>query len=49
MTVWRIAPPCVVGGDDFLKVGVGQFAVDAVDEGAKFASVDEQSLFAALP
>ena len=34
----------MVGGPDFLQVGVGQFAVDAVDEGAEFASFDEEGL-----
>jgi len=38
----------VVGAGDFLKVGVGEFAVDAVDEGAEFAGVDEEGLFAAV-
>ena len=39
-----VAAPGVVGGDDLLEVGVGQFAVDAVDEGAEFAGVDEEGL-----
>ncbi len=38
----------MVGGGDFLQVGVGQLAVDAVDEGAEFAGVDEERLFAAV-
>jgi len=36
-----VTPPRVVGGGDFLQVGVGQLAVNAVDEGAEFAGVDE--------
>ena len=40
--------PCVIGGDDFLDVGVGQFAVDAVDERSEFAGVDEEGLFSAV-
>jgi hypothetical protein len=38
----------VIGGGDFLEVGVGQFAVDAVNEGAELAGVDEKGLFAAV-
>ena len=33
---------------DLVEVGVGQFAVDAVDEGAEFAGVDEEGLLAAV-
>ncbi len=33
---------------DLLQVGVGQFAVDAVDEGAEFAGVDEEGVLAAV-
>ena len=43
-----VSAPGVVGGDDFLEVGVGQLAVDAVDEGAEFAGVDEEGVFAAV-
>ena len=39
-----ISAPGVVGGGDLLEVGIGQFAVDAVDEGAEFAGVDEEGL-----
>ena len=38
----------MVGGRDFLQVGVGQLAVDAVDQGAEFAGIDEEGLFAAV-
>ncbi len=38
----------MVGAGDFLEVGLGQFTVNAVDEGAQFAGVDEQSLLAAI-
>ena len=34
----------MVGVDDLCDVGVGQLAVDAVDQGAEFAGVDEQGL-----
>jgi hypothetical protein len=34
--------------DDLLEVGVGQLAVDAVDQGAQLARVDEKRLFAAV-
>ena len=44
----RIVAPGVIGGRDFVEVGVGQLAVDAVDEGAEFAGVDEEGLFAAV-
>ena len=36
----------MVGVGDFLQVGVGQLAVDAVDEGAEFAGVYEEGLLA---
>ena len=38
----RVTAPAVIGGGDFCEVGVGEFAVDAVDEGTEFAGVDEQ-------
>ena len=40
--------PRMVGVHDLREVGVGQFAVDAVDEGAEFAGVDEEGVFAAV-
>ena len=40
--------PCVIRGGDFLEVGVGQLAMDAVDEGAEFTRVDEEGLFASV-
>ena len=43
-----ISPPCVVGSGDFLQIGVGQLAVNAVDEGAEFPRVDDEGLFAAV-
>ena len=33
---------------DILEVGVGQLAVDAIDEGAEFAGIDEEGLLAAV-
>ena len=36
------------GGGDFLKIGVGQLTVDAVDESAELAGVDEESVLAAV-
>ncbi len=35
-------------GCDFSQVGVGQLAVDAVDEGAEFPRVDEEGLLGAV-
>ena len=40
------SPPRVIGGGDVVEVGVGQLAVDAIDEGAEFAGVDEEPLAA---
>ncbi len=40
----RVTTPEVIGARDFLQVGVGELAVDAVDEGAEFAGVNEQRL-----
>ena len=42
------SPPSVVGGDDFLEVGLKQLAVDAAEEGAEFAGVDEEGLLATI-
>ena len=38
----------MISGGDFLKVGVGLFAADAVDEGAEFGGVNEERVFAAV-
>ncbi len=43
-----IAAPGVVGVGDAGDIGIGEFAVNAVDQGAEFAGVDEQGLFAAV-
>jgi len=43
-----VAAPRVVGGDDFLEVGIGQIAVDAVDKGAEFAGIHKQRLLPAV-
>jgi len=40
----RYSPPCMVGGDDLLEVGVGQLAVVAVDERPHFPRIDEERL-----
>ncbi len=40
--------PCVIRGGDSLKINVRQFAMDTVDEGAEFARVDEEGLFASV-
>ena len=47
---WRetISSPRMIGGGDFPEVGVGQLAMDAVDQGAEFAGVDEEGVFAAV-
>ena len=45
---WGVAAPGVIGGGDLVEVGIGEFAVDAVNEGAEFASVDEEGFFAAV-
>lgn len=47
MTVWWVPAPCMVSVDDLCNVGVGQFAMNAVDVRAEFAGVDEES-FAAM-
>ena len=38
----------MIGAGDFLQVGVGELAVDAVDEGAEFAGVDEEGFAASI-
>ena len=43
-----VAAPCMVGIDDFGDVGFCQFAVYPVDEGAKLAGIDKESLLAAV-
>ena len=43
-----VAAPGVVGVGDLLDVVVGQFAVDAVDQRAQLAGVDEERLAAAV-
>jgi hypothetical protein len=38
----------VVGAGDLLDVGVGQFAMDSIDQRAELPRVDEQRLLAAV-
>ena len=41
-----VAAPGVIGVDDLRDVGVGQFAMNAVDERAHFPRIDEERLLA---
>ena len=44
-----IAAPCVVGVGYLADVVVGQFSMNAVDQGAQLAGVDEERLAASIP
>jgi hypothetical protein len=43
-----VAAPSVVSVGDLLDVNLGRFAVDAIDQRAQLASVDEQHMAAAV-